>query len=189
MKKVTILLAALALTASVKAQNWKLDRTHSRLGFTITHMMVSDVDGMFKEFDAAIQSTKPDFSDAIITMAAKTSSIFTDNEQRDQHLRAPDYFDAEKYPTLTFRSNSIKKNGNNKYKLTGDLTMHGITKPVTMELVFKGQAEHPMTKKQIAGFRLTGTIKRSDFKIAEGTSTAALGDEVQIIANGEFTQG
>lgn len=189
MKKVTVVLAALVLSASSFAQTWSLDKAHAKLGFTVTHMMVSDVDGMFKDFDATIQSSKPDFSDAVITMTAKTSSVYTDNEQRDAHLRSADFFDAEKNPAITFKSKSIKKNGNNKYKLVGDLTMHGVTKTVTLDMTYKGQVAHPMSKKQVAGFKVTGTVKRSDFKLAESTPSAMLGDEVVILANGEFVQG
>lgn len=189
MKKVSILLAALVMSASSFAQTWSLDKSHAKLGFTVSHMMVSDVDGMFKDFDATIKSSKPDFSDAVINMTAKTNSVFTDNEQRDAHLRSADFFDAEKNPAITFKSKSIKKNGNNKYKLSGDLTMHGVTKTVILDMIYKGQVAHPMSKKQVAGFKVTGTVKRSDFKLAESTPNAMLGDEVVILANGEFVQG
>ena len=189
MKKVTILFAALAISASSFAQTWKLDRAHAKLGFTITHMMVSDVDGMFKNFDATLQASKPDFSDAVFNMTAKTNSIFTDNDQRDEHLKSADFFDAAKNPEITFKSKSIQKKGTNKYKLIGDLTMHGITKTVALDMIFKGQTTHPMTKKPVAGFKVTGKIKRGDFKIAESMPGAALSDDVEILANGEFTQG
>jgi polyisoprenoid-binding protein YceI len=190
MKKVTTLLAAFALSASVHAQTWNLDKAHARLGFTITHMMVSDVDGMFKQFDASIQSSKPDFSDATFTLTAQTASVYTDNDQRDTHLRSADFFDAAKNPTITFRSTSLKKMSANSYKVTGNLTMHGITKPVTLDLSFRGPANHPMMKKPFAGFKATGKVKRSDFNIGTaGMTDAMLGNEVAITANGEFIQG
>jgi polyisoprenoid-binding protein YceI len=188
MKKLVILISALALSVGSYAQNWTLDKAHAKLGFTVTHMMISDVDGMFKDFDASLQSSKPDFSDAVFTLTAKTNSIFTDNEKRDAHLKTADFFDADKNPTVTFKSTSIKKLANNKYSLKGDLTMHGVTKSVTLELTFKGQTTHPYTKKQVAGFKVTGTVKRSDFKIGESTPSAMVSDEVQLVANGEFTQ-
>ncbi len=127
MKKISIFAAALLLSASSFAQTWNLDKAHARLGFTITHMMVSDVDGSFKNFDATVTAAKPDFSDAKVQMTAQTASIYTDNDMRDEHLRKPDYFDAEKYPTVTFQSTSLKKVSEGKYKMTGNLTMHGVT--------------------------------------------------------------
>ena len=186
MKKMILLAATLMLGYSGFAHTWNLDKAHSKLSFTITHMMVNDVEGMFKDVDAKIQATKPDFSDAVVTMTAKTASINTDNDQRDEHLRGADYFDATNYPTITFSSKSIQKSGDKKYALTGDLTMHGITKTVTLDMVFRGQLLHPMLKKQVAGFKITGAIKRSDFKVGE--SSPMLGDEVVITANGEFVQ-
>ena len=189
MKKVTILFGALIVSISSYSQDWKVDKAHSKLGFSISHLMVSDVDGMFTDFDATIASSKPDFSDAVFTLTAKTTSINTGNEKRDTHLKSADFFDAEKNPVITFKSNSINKTGENKYKLSGDLTMHGVTKLITLDLTLKGPTVHPMSKKPLAGFKATGTIKRSDFKIAEGTPSAMVGDEVEIIANGEFVKG
>src|SRR4051812_16957954 len=104
MKKVTVLLAALAMSAASYAQTWTVDKAHAKLGFTITHMMVSDVDGMFKTFDATLISGKPDFSDASFNVTAQANSIFTDNDKRDAHLKSADFFDAEKNPTVTFVS-------------------------------------------------------------------------------------
>ncbi len=189
MKKISIFAAALLLSASSFAQTWNLDKAHARLGFTITHMMVSDVDGSFKNFDATVTAAKPDFSDAKVQMTAQTASIYTDNDMRDEHLRKPDYFDAEKYPTVTFQSTSLKKVSEGKYKMTGNLTMHGVTKPVTMDVAYRGTITHPMTKKPVAGFKVTGKIKRTDFKISEATPNAMLSDEIIINANTEFTQG
>src|SRR4051812_34425432 len=101
MKKVSIFMAALLMSAAAYAQTWTVDKAHAKLGFTVTHLMVNDVDGMFKTFDATITATKPDFSDAVFSMTAQTSSISTDNEQRDAHLKSADFFDAEKNPTIT----------------------------------------------------------------------------------------
>ncbi len=173
-------------TAASYAQNWTLDKAHSRLGFTITHLMVSDVDGNFKTFDATLTSSKPDFSDAVFTMTAQTNSIFTDNDKRDNHLKSAEFFDAANIPTLSFQSKSIKKTGENKFQLTGDLTMHGITKTVVLDGSYKGPTTHPMTKKPDAGFKITGKLKRSDFKLGEKFGDAMVSDEVVLTANGEF---
>lgn len=189
MKKVTILLSALILSAAAYAQTWTVDKNHAKLGFTVTHLMVNDVDGVFKTFDATIASAKPDFSDAVISMTAQTASISTDNDKRDAHLKSADFFDAEKNPTITFQSKSLKKAGDNKYKLTGDLTMHGVTKSVVLDLSFKGPAQNPMTKKPFAGFVINGKIKRTDFNIGASMPSAMISDEVELSAKGEFQQG
>jgi polyisoprenoid-binding protein YceI len=186
MKKVTFLLAGLLLTGASYAQTWTMDKAHSRLGFTATHMMVNDVEGNFKTFDATLSSTKPDFSDAVFTMTAQTNTINTENEKRDAHLKSADFFDAEKNPTVTFQSKSIKKTGANTFKLTGDLTLHGITKTVVLDGSFKGPAEHPMTHKPNAGFKITGKLKRDDFKLGSSMPDAIISDDIIITANGEF---
>lgn len=187
MKKLTIILSAfLVLSAFAVSTEWKSDKAHSQLGFTIEHMGIADISGTFNDFDASIKSTKSDFSDAVIEMTAKVSSIDTRVEARDNHLRSADFFDAEKYPEIKFKSTSLTPNGTNKYKLTGNLTMHGITEEVTLDLVYNGQVENPMNKKPIAGFKVTGTLQRSDFKIGEGFPAPMLSDEVRIQADGEF---
>jgi len=105
---------------------------------------------------------------------------------RDNHLRSADFFEVEKYPAMTFKSTSIKKISKDKYKLTGNLTIHGITKPVTMDLWFRGTAENPLNKITSAGFQLTGSLKRSDFGIGPKFPPPMIGDIVSIKADGEF---
>lgn len=190
MKKFVFIFASfVALTAFTTAVTpWQNDDPHSQLGFTVTHLGISDVSGTFNDFDVIINSSKPDFSDASFELTAKTASIDTRVEARDNHLKSADFFHTEKFPTLHFKSTSLKKAGNNNYKLTGNLTLHGVTKPVTMDLVYKGSVENPMSKKQTAGFQLTGTIKRSDFAIGEKFPAAMISDEVRIKADGEFVQ-
>jgi len=166
---------------------WSNDDPHSQLGFTVTHLGVSDISGTFNDFDVTVQSTKPDFSDAQFELSAKAASIDTRVEARNNHLKSADFFDVEKYPTLNFKSTSIKKAGKNKFKLSGDLTIHGVTKPVTMDLVYRGTVENPMSKKQTAGFQLTGTIKRSQFGIGDKFPAPMISDDVRIKADGEFT--
>jgi polyisoprenoid-binding protein YceI len=107
-------------------------------------------------------------------------------EARDNHLKSADFFDAAKYPQITFKSTSLKSIGENAYKLTGDLTMHGITREVTMDLQYKGTVENPMSKKPTAGFQLTGTLNRSDFGIGKDFPPPMISDEVRIKADGEF---
>lgn len=188
MKKTVSVIFFLLSGAVVFGQTWSLDKAHAKLGFGVTHLLVSTVEGSFKTFDAKITSSKDDFSDAVIELTADVNSIDTDNEQRDGHLKGPDFFDAAKFSTITFKSKSFKKIADKKYKLIGDLTMHGVTKTVELEATLNGTAVHPFTKKTIAGFKVTGTLKRSDFAIGSTTPAAVLSDEVAINTNAEFVK-
>jgi polyisoprenoid-binding protein YceI len=190
MKKFVIILTAfIALTAFTKAvSSWQNDDPHSQLGFTVTHLGISDISGTFNDFDVTIQSSKPDFSDATFQMTAKAASIDTRVDARNNHLKSADFFDVAKYPELSFTSTSLKKKGKNKYAITGDLTLHGITKRVTMNLVFRGTTVNPMSKANTAGFQLQGVIKRSDFNVGPGFPAPMISDEVRIKADGEFIQ-
>ena len=189
MKKL-LFAASLLLQASLFAQTttWKNDKMHSKLKFSVTHLLVSDVDGLFKNFDVTVTTTKSDFSDAIFELSADAASINTEVEMRDNDLKSANFFDVATYPKISFKSTSIKRDGQNKYKLTGNLVMHGITKPVTMELWYRGTTENPMSKKPDAGFKLTGTLKRSDFNIGSGSPSTIVSDEIEIKADGEFGQ-
>jgi polyisoprenoid-binding protein YceI len=188
MKTIQLTLALLAITLTTQAQTYALDRSHSKLGFGITHLMISEVEGQFKTFDVKLAAKKEDLSDASIEVTADINSIDTDDDKRDEHLKAADFFDAPNFPTLTFKSTSYKKDGTDKYKyvLTGNLTMHGVTKLVTLEVIYNGSAVHPYTKKTILGFKIKGIIKRSDFSISAATPSAVLSDEINLNANAEF---
>lgn len=191
MKKYLLIAAAVfTLTAftTVITEVWKNDPAHSGLQFTVTHLGINDITGTFNDFSVTVHTEKPDFSDAVFELSAKTASIDTRVEARDTHLKSADFFDAAKYPTLTFKSTGIEQESWNKFKLTGDLTMHGVTKSVTMDLLYKGKVENPMTKKQTVGFQLTGSLKRSDFKVGEKFGEAMVSNVVRIKADGEFTQ-
>ena len=188
MKKLIILAAAALLNTAVFAQTtWNSDKMHSRLQFTITHLAVSDVDGEFKDFSATVAAAKPDFSDAKFTMTANTTSITTANDQRDGHLKSADFFDVATFPALTFTTTGISKGAAaNHYKLNGNLTLHGVTKAVSLDLWYRGTITNPMSKADDAGFQVTGTIKRSDFGFGSKFGSPMLSDEVAIKANGEF---
>lgn len=166
---------------------WTVDKSHARLGFSITHLMVSDVEGSFKEFDATITGTKEDFSDAVVHLTAETNSITTENDGRDEHIKGPDFLDVTKYSSLDFISTSFKKTGDKTYKVAGKLTFHGVTKPVELDATCN-LGTNPMSKKTIAGFRISGKIKRSDFALAPTVPAAMLSDEVTINANTEFAK-
>lgn len=187
MKKILILLAAAFTYTVASAQTtWTVDKAHSNVKFTVTHLMVSDVDGIFKNYDATITAAKPDFSDAKFQISIQTASVTTDNDQRDKHITSPDFFDVAAYPTITFTSTGITKTSDKHYKLTGNLTLHGVTKPASFDLWYRGTIQNPMSKADDAGFQLTGTIKRSDFNFGSKFGNAMVSDEVAIKANGEF---
>lgn len=177
---------ALLSTTLFAQTTWHNDKPHSKLTFSVTHMVISDVAGLFKTFDATITTNTADFSDAVFELTVNVASINTEVEMRDNHLKSADFFEVEKFPTMNFKSTSIKKAGENKYTLTGNLTMHGITKPVTMDLWYRGTIVNPQSKATSAGFQLTGTLKRTDFGIGPKFPEAMLSDEVKIKADGEF---
>lgn len=163
---------------------WSLDDSHSRLGFTINHRGITDVHGEFSKFQVNITQPNSDFSDASIEMSAESKSINTGISMRDDHLRAEDYFHVEKYPTLNFKSSSVKKLKDNEYEITGDFTMKGITKKINLKAIHTGTAK---TKGgQAAGLKISGIIKRSDYGVGE--IGPGLSDEVKLIADLEIIQ-
>lgn len=170
------------------ASTWKNDKAHSQLAFTVTHLGISDVSGTFNDIDIIVESNKTDFSDAIFNLNAKVSSIDTRVEARNNHLKSADFFDVEKYPSITFKSTNIKKNGKDKYKLTGDLSIHGVTKSIVLDLVYRGNTINPMSNQETAGFQISGDIKRSDFNVGASFPEAIISDLVHIKFDGEFTK-
>jgi polyisoprenoid-binding protein YceI len=189
MKKINVLAILVFLTGSAFAQNWTLDKAHAKVGFSVTHLLVSDVEGSFKTFDATLTSSSADFSDATIDFSADVASVNTDNEKRDGHLKSPDFFDAAKFTTLTFKSSSFKRVDGKNYKLAGNLTIHGVTKPVVLDVIVNGPLTHPFDpKKTVAGFKVSGKINRKDYGVGEKMGPAVVGEEISIVANAEFNK-
>ena len=177
----------------VQAQNtkWNLDRSHSSIKFSVSHMVVSEADGKFGDFTVNVASDKDDFSDAKIDVSIKASSINTDDAKRDEHLRSADFFDVANHPTITFKSKSMKKSGNGTYKLSGDFTMRGVTKPITLDVKYGGKQKSPWGQ-TVAGFKITGKINRKEFGVSWSKMLdqggAVVGDEVELTANIEITK-
>jgi polyisoprenoid-binding protein YceI len=190
MKQLLILSTALCLHTITYAQNWSVDKLYSSLKFSVTHLKIAELDGRFKEFEAKITSAKDNFSDATFEVTAGITSLDTDNDKRDELLRSADFFNAAKFPKLSFISTNLTEvTGKPKtFKLVGNLTLHGVTKPVTLELVFNGTLVDPVSKRTTAGFQVSGTIKRSDFGIGPSMPVMVVSDEVKIKADGEFTK-
>ncbi|GHN00297.1 polyisoprenoid-binding protein [Cytophagales bacterium WSM2-2] len=180
------IVASLVTGFAVAQTNWSVDKAHSRLGFSVSHMMVSETTGSIEVYEANISSKNEDFSDALVELRAEAGSINTGDPNRDKHLKGPDFFDAEKFNVLTFKSKTFTKIEGKKYKVTGDLTLRGITKTVTLELTFNGIYNN--NNKTIAGFKVVGILKRSDFSIGLNIPSAVVGDEVNILVNAEFVK-
>ncbi|NBP70938.1 MAG: YceI family protein [Cytophagia bacterium] len=181
MKKIYAVVAALFVAATVSAQtSWNIDKSHSKIGFSATHMVVAETEGTFKDFDATVVSKSEDFNGAEVTFTAKTASINTENEKRDGHLKSPDFFDAEKFPEVSFKGTLVKEG--NKYKLKGDFTMKGVTKKAEFDVVYGGSINTGRGVK--AGFKLTGVINRKDYGVTWSSTLAGgemvVGDDVQI---------
>ena len=187
MKRTSLFFAVMLTVFTTFSQSWVSDASHSRLGFSVKHLLISDVTGNFKKFEVKAASTKPDYSDAKIELSAEIASINTDNEKRDEHLKGADFFDVAQFSKLTFTSTSLKKISPKNYKLVGNLTMHGITKTTSLNLVFVGKTTNPMNKKEIAVFTLKGEIKRFDFLVGSKFPAAMVSDEVEVNANIEMS--
>lgn len=189
MKQLLSFLFIAFLSTNMFAQTtWKADPAHTQVSFNIVHLGIAEIEGQFREFESSITASEDDFSDAQYEMEIDVASINTGIERRDGHLKSADFFDVENHPKMSFKSNSTEKIGENKYKVTGDLTFHGVTKPVTLEVWHRGTVENPQSKEMISGFAITGTINRSDFNLGAGFPEPMLSDEVKIEVDGEFIQ-
>lgn len=185
MKKVYSSILFAFLSTSIFAQTtWVADKAHSQASFEITHLGISDIEGEFDDFDAKIVTSEEDFSDGKFDVTIDVSSIDTGIEKRDNHLKSADFFDVEKYPEMTFKSTKIKEVGKNRYKVTGDLSFHGVTKPVTLDVVYRGTLKQE--KGDVAGFKVTGVVSRSDFNLGSKFPELMLSDDVVIEFDGEF---
>ena len=189
MKKIILSTAVFLLTTAATFAQWNMDKAHSQVFFAITHMGVNTITGNFGTVSATLTSSKDDFSDAVVEFTADVSTLNTFNEQRNTHLKSADFFDAAQFGTLSFKSTSFTKTGDKTFTVAGNLTLHGVTKPVTLTATFNGTTINPMNKKTVAGFKVTGTIKRSDFNVGDPKFAGFLGDDVALNANTEFVKG
>lgn len=178
----------LALTAPLAAQStkWTFDKSHTTIGFEVTHLVITTVEGKFKSYEGTVMTNGDSFDNAKIEFTADIASIDTDNEKRDEHLKSDDFFNAEAFPKLTFKGKSMKKVGNNKYKLVGDLTIRNKTKQVELDVTHNGTVTDPWGNTK-AGFKLTGAINRFDYELKWNTLTeaggAVVGKEVRFDIN------
>ena len=176
-----LLLPALSAVAAAEVAVYKVDRDHSGVSFTIRHF-VTNVPGRFKVFDGAIKYDKQNPAASTVSFTIQAASIDTDNADRDNHLRGADFFDVQKFPTITFSSTSVKPVDADTLEVTGDLTMHGVTKKVTVPVEVLGSMKTPRGEK--AGFETTFKVDRKEYGItwnrALDAGGAVLGDDVKI---------
>jgi polyisoprenoid-binding protein YceI len=170
---------------------WKIDPAHSEINFKVKHLLVSTVTGHFKTFDASIETGKEDFSDAIIKFEADVNNINTKNEQRDTHLKSADFFDSEKHPKMTFVSKSVKKISDYELIVIGDLTIRGVKKEISVDVIFNGVVSG-FGGTEVAGFEVRGKLNRFDFGLQWNALTEAGGvvvsNEVKIEILAEFNK-
>lgn len=168
---------------------WQIDTTHSEVQFKVKHMMISTVTGYFSNFNATVQTEGDDFTTAQVDFTADLSSISTNNEQRDAHLKSADFFDAENHPQVKFTSSKLEKVDDENYLLHGDLTIRGTTKPVQLKVEYGGIAVDPWGNTRV-GFTVDGKINRKEFGLHWSAVTEAGGivvsDEVRLHVNAEF---
>jgi len=163
--------------------SWQLDKAHSSINFSVRHMMISTARGRFEEFDGTFEVNEADPTQSKIEVQIQTASINTKEPQRDGHLKSPDFFDAEKYPTLTFKSKRIEKVDDQHARLVGDLTIKDITKEVVLDVEYAGQAKSPWGTVN-AGYNARTKINRKDWgltwNVALETGGMLVGDEVTL---------
>jgi len=166
MTRLALILSFMILTATpgawAKMASWHLDKDHTTIGFWVKHMVVSKTNGKFLDYSGVVEMDAETQQFKTIQATIQTNSVFTDHKKRDEHLRSPDFFDANTFPTMTYTMKSYKKNGDNTYTALGDLTIRGITKEITLNGTFNGVAQDPWGNTR-AGFSGTGTINRQDF--------------------------
>lgn len=166
--------------------NWSIDNTHSEIAFKVRHMMISTVTGNFEDFQATAKTNGDDFKNAVIEFSAKTESINTKNDDRDNHLKSDDFFNAEKFPELKFVSKSF-----DGQKMVGDLTIRDVTKEITLDAELNGIVEDPYGQTK-AGFEINGEINRKDFDLSWNSVTEAgsivVSDKVKLVADIQFVK-
>ncbi|TVR28735.1 MAG: polyisoprenoid-binding protein [Balneolaceae bacterium] len=169
---------------------WSIDTAHSEITFKVKHLVISTVTGNFNEFDASIETDNEDFENAKISFEAVIDSIDTGNEDRNNHLKSDDFFNAAEFPTMKFESTSFKKTGDGEYKLIGELTIRDNTKTVELDAEYGGTVIDPYGNTK-AGFEVNGKINRKEFGLTWGAVTEAgsvvVSDEVKLNLNVQFT--
>jgi polyisoprenoid-binding protein YceI len=173
------------------AENFAFDTVHSSIHFWVRHLMVAKVHGRFTSWSGAVVFDDKNFEAARVELEIDAASVDTKEPQRDAHLRSPDFFDTEKYPKLTFKSTKVVRVDDANFKLTGDLTMHGATHPVTLDVEYAGRAKHPQMGER-AGFSARGTLNRKEWGLSWNqvldAGGLALADKIELVIEIEATK-
>ena len=177
--------ALVALTGAAVAEptEYAFDKSHANLSFSYDHLGFSTTDGRFGDWDGKLIIDQENPANSSVEFVIDVASLDTFFAERDKHFLSADFFDVEKFPKATFKSTKVEKTGDNTLKVTGDLTIKDITKPVTLDVDVTKLGEHPMAKKPAAGFAVTATVKRSDFGM--GMLVPYVGDDVTVVFHGE----
>lgn len=168
---------------------WDFDKSHTTIGFSVTHLIIAEVDGNFKSFNGSVTTNDNNFENAQVKFSADVNSINTQNDKRDRHLKSDDFFNAKKFPQVTFKSKSFNKVDDKNYKMVGNLTIRGITKEITLDVKLNGIIKDPWGNTR-AGFKITGEINRFDYglkwnKLMEAGG-AVVSKTVDIVINAEL---
>ncbi|MCC6550086.1 MAG: YceI family protein [Ignavibacteriaceae bacterium] len=184
MKQFLAGLFTLLITFSLNAQTeWSFDKSHSNVKFTVTHLMISEVDGFFSGYEGKVITQKEgNLEGASIEFSIDVNTINTDNDMRDKHLKSDDFFNSEKFPKITFKSSKVTKSGDNKYKVTGNLTMRDVTKEVTLDVNYLGSVKDPYGNMK-AGYKVSGSVNRFDYGLKWNTLTELGGSVVDKTVN------
>ncbi len=185
--KIFTLAFALAFTYGMAQETWVMDKSHTDIEFNVTHLIISEVNGNFREFDGKVVNSSADFDGAEIEFTADVASIDTDHEQRDNHLKSDDFFNAEKYPQLKFSGVLVKVE--DQYELRGQMTIRDISRPMVFAVKYNGTITDPWGNEK-AGFKLSGTVNRFDYGLKWNTMMeaggAVVGEDVDIVCNVEL---
>lgn len=172
-----------------QTQEWQLDSSHSSINFAVDHLVISETTGKFETYTADIKADKPDFSDAKFDVVIQTKSINTNDQKRDDHLRAPDFFNVQKFPTITIQGKKFEKLKNGKYKVHAKVTMNGVTKDVIWDGKFNGMTKDPWGGTR-AGLKVIASLDRYDYNLKYNSvlesGGLAVGKEVRLSANFEL---
>lgn len=185
----SLLMAGASVVEAAAPSEWKYDAMHSRIGFSVRHLMISTVTGRFKQATAKVLLDEQDLTSSEVALEVATDSVETGETKRDDHLRSPDFFDSKRFPKLVFKSTKIAKAGNG-YRLTGNLTIRDVTKSVTLNADLSPAIKTP--NGFVRGAKLTGTIKRSDFGLKWNqvleAGGVAISDDVSLDIQVEITK-
>jgi polyisoprenoid-binding protein YceI len=187
MKKM-ILVGVMAVSSMVFASNWEIDASHAFANFAVKHMMLSTVNGSLGEVTGKVDLNEKDLTKTTFEATVDVKGINTRSTKRDDHLRSKDFFDAEKFPTISFKSTKVEKVSETKMKITGDLKIKDITKPVTLDAEITAEMVNPMNKMPTRGFSATGVVNRKEFGLGSDMPGAMIGEEIKVMIDGEFAK-